>query len=86
MLRFERACVLIKLVTPLFCVVCFIQAGCGKKAEISAPVEKAEAAKAVRENQVYGEQVKALDKAKEMQKSLDAQTAESTKKLDELTK
>ncbi len=77
---------LIKLVTSLLCVACFIQTGCGKKAEISAPVEKVDAAKAVRDNQVYGEQVKALDKAKEMQKSLDAQTAESTKKLDELTK
>ena len=44
------------------------------------------AEKMVRDNPVYGEQIKALDKAKEMQKAVDAQAAENTKKIDDVTK
>lgn len=70
--------------------------GCGKKTEAPAKsadqisaeksAEDKRVADAVRANPVYGEKIKALDTAKEMQKSLDAQAAESAKKLDELTK
>ena len=72
-------------------------AACSKKAtepaktatQINAEkgaAEKAAAEKMVRDNPVYGEQIKALDQAKAMQKTLDAATAESSKKIDELTK
>jgi hypothetical protein len=66
--------------------------GCGKQAEPPAKTadqvaaEKAAIEKRVRENTVYGEQVKSLDKAQDMQKSLDAQAAETAKKIDELAK
>lgn len=67
-------------------------AGCGKKAaepaktadQVSA--EKAATEKRVRENAVWGEQVKALDKAKDVQKSVDSQAAETAKKIDDLAK
>jgi mRNA-degrading endonuclease toxin of MazEF toxin-antitoxin module len=48
--------------------------------------EKAAAEKMVRDNPVYGEQIKALDKAKEMQKAMDALAAENAKKIDDVTK
>ena len=49
-------------------------------------VEKAAAEKMVRDNPVYGEQIKALDKAKETQKAMDALAAENAKKIDDVTK
>jgi mRNA-degrading endonuclease toxin of MazEF toxin-antitoxin module len=55
----------------------------------SAEQEKADKAaseKMVRDNPVYGEQVKALDKAKETQKALDEAAAANAKKIDEITK
>jgi hypothetical protein len=60
-------------------------AGCGKKAE--TPVKTADqikaeqdaAAKMVRDNPVYGDQIKALDKAKETAAAADA----AVKKTDE---
>lgn len=48
--------------------------------------EKAAADKAVRDNVVYGNQIKALDKAKDVQKTVDAQAEEQAKKIDEATK
>jgi mRNA-degrading endonuclease toxin of MazEF toxin-antitoxin module len=48
--------------------------------------EKAAAEKMVRDNPVYGEQIKALDKAKEMQKAMDDLAAENAKKIDDVTK
>ncbi len=64
---------------------------CGKKAEPvkSAEEQKAEkdaATKATRENAVYGEQLKALDKAKETAKAADEavkKTEEALKKAEE---
>ena len=71
---------------------------CGKKTD-SAPaklnatatteqaqIEKAAADKAVRDNPIYGEQIKALDAAKEAAKAVEAQAAEAAKKIDEATK
>ena len=63
-------------------------AGCGKKAE--APVKTSEqikaeqdaATKATRENAVYGEQLKALDKAKETA----AAAADAAKKTEDALK
>jgi hypothetical protein len=66
--------------------------GCGKKSEETAKTadqvsaEKAATEKRVRENAVWGEQVKALDKAKDVQKSVDTQAAETAKKIDDLAK
>jgi FlaG/FlaF family flagellin (archaellin) len=66
--------------------------GCGKQAEPPAKTadqittEKAAAEKRVRENAVWGEPVKSLDKAQDVQKSLDTQAAETAKKIDELAK
>ena len=48
--------------------------------------EKVAADKAVRDNVVYGNQIKALDKAKDVQKTVDAQAEEQAKKIDEATK
>ena len=48
--------------------------------------EKAAAEKMVRDNPVYSEEIKALDKAKEMQKNMDALAAENAKKIDDVTK
>ena len=71
---------------------------CGKKTEDApkkasatatteqAQIEKAAADKSVRDNPVYGEQIKALDAAKEAAKAVEAQAAEAAKKIDEATK
>jgi uncharacterized lipoprotein YbaY len=73
-------------------LVCIALAGCGKKSEEPAKTadqvsaEKAATEKRVRENTVWGEQVKALDKAKDVQKSVDTQAAETAKKIDDLAK
>ncbi len=48
--------------------------------------EKAAVDKSVRDNPVYGNQIKALDQAKEVQKTVDAQAAEQAKKIDDATK
>jgi len=62
--------------------------GCGKKAEAPAKTaeqvkaEKDAATKAVRDNPVYGEQFKALDKAKETA----AASEEAAKKTEEALK
>ena len=65
---------------------------CSKKAEESPKsaeqlkTEKAATDKTVRDNAVYGNQIKALDKAKDVQKVADEQAAETAKKIDEATK
>ncbi len=71
---------------------------CGKKTEETAnqisttktaeqlKAEKAASDKVVRDNPVYGDQVKALDAAKEVAKAAEAQAAEAAKKIDEATK
>jgi cell division protein FtsB len=75
----------------LICLAFTITA-CTKKAEDKpktaeqTQAEKAAAEKMVRDNPVYGEQIKALDKAKEMQKAMDALAAENAKKIDDVTK
>lgn len=65
-------------------------ASCGKAPPAKTPeqknADKAAAEKMVRDNPVYGEQTKSLDKAKETQKALDDAAAANTKKIDELTK
>ena len=48
--------------------------------------EKVAAEKMVRDNPIYGEQIKALDKAKETQKAMYALAAENAKKIDDVTK
>ncbi len=71
----------------LVCLLTATLAACSKKDD-DAPsaeqvkAEKAAADKSVRDNAVWGEQVKALDKAKEVQK----QSEEAAKKLEEATK
>lgn len=78
-------------ISLLICVV-LTMAACSKKAEDKPKAaeqiqaEKATAEKMVRDNPVYGEQIKALDKAKEAQKAMDALAAENAKKLDDVTK
>jgi mRNA-degrading endonuclease toxin of MazEF toxin-antitoxin module len=75
----------------LICVALATTA-CSKKVEEKpktaeqTQAEKAAAEKMVRDNPVYGEQIKALDKAKEMQKAMDALAAENAKKIDDVTK
>jgi mRNA-degrading endonuclease toxin of MazEF toxin-antitoxin module len=75
----------------LICLACTI-AACSKRTEDKpktaeqTQAENAAAAKMVRDNPVYGEQIKALDKAKEMQKNMDALAAENAKKIDDVTK
>ena len=78
----------------LICVV-LTMAACSKKADDKPKAaeqiqaEKAAGEKTVRDNLVYGEQIKALDKAKEAQKAqkaMDALAAENAKKLDDVTK
>ncbi len=65
---------------------------CSKKAEDKPKTteqlqaEKAATDKAVRDNVVYGNQIKALDKAKDVQKTVDAQAEAQAKKIDEATK
>ena len=65
---------------------------CSKKAEESPKsaeqlkTEKTATDKTVRDNAVYGKQLKALDKAKDVQKVADEQAAETAKKIDEATK
>ena len=65
---------------------------CGKKVEEKPKTaeqlqsEKAATDKIVRDNPVYGDSIKALDKAKEIQKTTEAQAAEAAKKMDEATK
>lgn len=65
---------------------------CSKKAEDKPKTaeqlqaEKVATDKAVRDNVVYGNQIKALDKAKDVQKTVDAQAEEQAKKIDEATK
>ena len=61
---------------------------CGKKAD--APQTEAEAkaskdagAKSVRDNAVWGTQVQAHDKAKDVQKTMDKQFEDTQKKIDE---
>jgi hypothetical protein len=66
-------------------------AACGKQAPAakSADQRAAEQAadqKTIRSNPVYGDQVKALDAAKETQKALDEAAAANTKKIDEMLK
>ncbi len=75
----------------LICLACTMVA-CSKKSEDKpktaeqTQAEKAAAEKMVRDNPVYGEQIKALDKAKEMQKNMDALAAENAKKIEDVTK
>ena len=60
--------------------------GCGKKVEEKPKTadqlqsEKVATDKMVRDNPVYGDHIKALDTAKEMQKAAEAQAAETAKK------
>ena len=63
-------------------------AGCGKKAdapktEAEIKTEKDAAAKSVRDNAVWGTQVQAHDKAKDVQKTMDKQFDETQKKIDD---
>jgi mRNA-degrading endonuclease toxin of MazEF toxin-antitoxin module len=80
----------IKILLLIFLACTMI--ACSKKAEEKPKTaeqiqtEKAAAEKMVRDNPVYGEQIKALDKAKEMQKAMDALAAENAKKIDDVTK
>ena len=71
---------------------------CGKKTDETAnkittdktaeqvKAEKAASDKVVRDNPVYGDQVKVHDAAKEAAKAAEAQAAEAAKKIDEATK
>lgn len=65
---------------------------CSKKVEdkpktaAQPEAEKAAVDKSVRDNPVYGDQIKALDKAKEVQKTVEAQAEEQAKKIDDATK
>ncbi len=66
---------LVRLIFAFFLVVGF--AACGRK-EGSEPrsaeqvkAEKAASEKSVRDNAIWGEQVKALDKAKDVQKTME---------------
>lgn len=65
---------------------------CSKKVEdkpktaAQLQAEKAAVDKSVRDNPVYGDQIKALDKAKEVQKTVEAQAEEQAKKIDDATK
>ncbi|MEO8103403.1 MAG: hypothetical protein ABI790_12815 [Betaproteobacteria bacterium] len=65
---------------------------CGKKADVpvkTAEQEKAEkdaATKAVRDNPVYGDQFKALDKAKATAAAADEAAGEAAKKTDDALK
>jgi len=54
--------------------------------EAEKQAEKAAVDKSVRDNPVYGNQIKALDKAKEVQKTVEAQAEEQAKKIDDATK
>ncbi len=54
--------------------------------EAEKQAEKAAVDKSVRDNPVYGDQIKALDKAKEVQKTVEAQAEEQAKKIDDATK
>lgn len=78
------------MVRLLLIVAVFACTSCGKTPPAKTPeqnkAEKAAADKMVRDNPVYGEQIKSLDKAKETQKALDDAAAANTKKIDELTK
>ena len=79
-----------------FVVLTFVFAislsACSKKTEElpksaeQLKTEKAATDKTVRDNAVYGNQIKALDKAKDVQKVADEQAAETAKKIDEATK
>ena len=74
------------------CAFAISLSACSKKAEESPKsaeqlkTEKAATDKTVRDNAVYGKQIKALDKAKDVQKVADEQAAETAKKIDEATK
>jgi mRNA-degrading endonuclease toxin of MazEF toxin-antitoxin module len=76
----------------LLIFLAFTISACSKKVEDKpktpeqTQAEKVAAEKMVRDNPVYGEQIKALDKAKEMQKAMDALAAENAKKIDDVTK
>ena len=71
---------------------------CGKKTEDipnkasaaktteQVKTEKSASDKVVRDNPVYGDQIKALDTAKEAAKAVEAQAIEAAKKIDEATK
>lgn len=78
-------------ISLLICIV-LTMAACSKKVEDKpktieqTQAEKAAAEKMVRDNPVYGEPIKALDKTKEMQKAMDALAAENAKKIDDATK
>jgi Na+-translocating ferredoxin:NAD+ oxidoreductase RnfG subunit len=71
-------------------VATIVLAACNKtepaKTGEQQKAEKAAAEKMVRDNPVYGDQIKALDKAKETQKALDDAAAANAKKIDEITK
>ena len=64
---------------------------CGKQQEPSKTAEQIQAerdaaTKRTRENPVYGDQLKSLDKAKGVQDTVNKQAEDAAKKLDEQTK
>ena len=84
MVKTVRILLLISLACTI--VACSKRTEDKPKTSEQTQVEKAAAEKTVRDNPVYGEQIKALDKAKETQKAMDALAAEHTKKIDDVTK
>ena len=74
-----------------FAVLALALAGCGKMEPPAKTAEQLKAevdasTKASRENPVYGNQLQAHDKAKELADQANKQAEESKKKIDELTK
>lgn len=62
-------------------------AACGKAESVKTAEQlKQENDKYIRDNPVWGEQVKTLDKAKETQKALDDAAAANAKNIAEITK
>ncbi len=78
-------------VVVVMVVLLVAASGCGKKEPTAKSAEQRAAEKATdhkttRDNPVYGDQVKALDAAKETQKALDEAAAANAKKIDEMVK
>ena len=81
-----KAKILLLIGLALTVAACSKKADDKPKANEQIQAEKAAAEKMVRDNPVYGEKIKALDKAKETQKAMDALAAENAKKIDDVTK
>ena len=84
MVKTVRILLLISLACTI--VACSKRTEDKPKTSEQTQAEKMAAEKMVRDNPAYGEQIKALDKAKEMQKTMDAVAAENAKKIDDVTK